>query len=205
MTTFPDMTTAISVWQESLAGVNAWQTPQSAREYIAHTVGIAEAAAEIASHCGLDVTKAYVLGLLHDYGKMQNENQTGYAHFMFGYDRMNVDGWTDAARICLTHSFPDPDFHLEDYASYPSEDVKKAKQLISQLQYDDYDRLIQLCDILFEGTTKTSYRRRIEFIRQRYNLSPSQTAVLERKNAENKAYFDAKCSCDIYDLLGIKE
>lgn len=206
MTYYPDIKTAIILWQESLAGVNAVVVSQrGAREYIYHTTGVAEAAAKIAVKCGMNEEKAYVLGLLHDWGKIQNEKVSGKSHFMIGYEKMMKEGWNDVAKICLTHSFPNADFDLLDYPSYPTEDLEQAKRLISQIKYDDYDRLIQLCDMLFEGTSVISYQCRIACIRKRYNLTREQTKSLEDKAAENKAYFDKKCGCDIYNLLNIKE
>lgn len=205
MTSCPDLKTAVALWQESVSGIAEWINQQYLREYIFHSIGIAEAAAKIAAKSGLNEERAYVLGLLHDYGKRQRQKETGVSHIMAGYDRMMTAGWTDVARICLTHSFPDPDFDFADYPSYPLADLRRAKELISQIKYDDYDRLIQLCDIFFEGTSKISYQRRIACIRQRYGLTKEQTAVLENKAAENKAYFDAKCGCDVYDILDIKE
>lgn len=206
MTQYPDIRTAIALWQESLTGVNARVVSQrGAREYIYHTTGVAEAAAAIAAKCGMNEEKAYVVGLLHDWGKIQDEKASGQPHFLVGYDKMIAEGWADAAQICLTHSFPEKDFKFSDYPSYSSACLQKTKDLISKIEYDDYDRLIQLCDIFFEATSKISYQRRIARIRERYNLTVEQTKCLEIKAAENKAYFDAKCGCDVYDLLGIKE
>ena len=58
--------------------------------------------------------------------------------------------------------------------------------------------------MFFEGLSKVSYQKRLEYIRARYHLEKSQTAVLEKCAAENKAYFDKKCGQDIYKLLGIE-
>ena len=200
-----DIKTAVSIWQESVTEMALWIDSQRLREYIFHTVGVGECAAKIASRCGLNDEKAYILGLLHDYGKKQNEKQTGKSHFMVGYDQLMSMGWSDAARINLTHSFPEADFDYKDYPSYPIADLYRSKELLSKQAYEDYDRLIQLCDMFFEGTTVISCQKRLKGIRRRYNLKEEQTATLEKKAAENKAYFDAKCGCDIYDLLHIEK
>lgn len=205
MSTYPDIITAISVWRESLFGVIDRAPSKQGKEYTFHTTGVAEAAALIAEKAGLNKDKAYVLGLLHDWGKIKNERETGVPHFIVGYEEMLQRGWKDVARICLTHSFPEADFDFKDYTSYAIPYLQQAKQIIAQLTYDDYDRLIQLCDIFFEATTRISYQRRIACIRERYGLTVDQTKVLELKAAENKAYFDAKCGCNIYSLLGIEE
>lgn len=205
MNNYPDIITAVSIWRESLFGVIDRSQAKQGKEYIFHTTGVAEAAALIAEKAGLDKYKAYVLGLLHDWGKIQNERETGIPHFFVGYKEMLQRGWGDVARICLTHSFPEADFDFKDYTSYALPYLQQTKQIISQFIYDDYDRLIQFCDILFEATSKISYQRRIACIRERYGLTIEQTKTLELKAAENKAYFDAKCGCDIYKILDIEE
>ncbi len=199
---YPDITTAISLWQESLSGNCKWNK-EKAKEYIFHTSGVAESAEKIALSCGIEGNKAYVLGLLHDYGKIQNEKKSRTAHFIFGYQEMKRKGFDDVARICITHSFPDHSFAFNEYSSYSIKDLQEAKSIISKLEYDDYDRLIQLCDMFFEGMNKISFQERIAGIRQRYNLSVLQTANLEKYTAANKKYFDEKCGCDIYKILGI--
>ena len=84
---YPDITTAISLWQESISGNCSWNKEKS-REYIYHTNGVGDAAFKIAEHCGMNSEKAYALGLLHDYGKIQNEKESGIAHFIYGYNEM---------------------------------------------------------------------------------------------------------------------
>ncbi len=205
MTQFPDIKTAIDIWQESLTGNSKWNSEQQVKDYIFHSTGIALAAEKIAAKCGLDANKAYTCGLLHDYGKIQDERATGKTHFMVGYDRMMQDGWDAVARICLTHSFPIKDFDLKDYTAYAETDLKKAKSLLANITYDDYDKLIQFCDMLFEGCSIISYQRRLSHIRQRYNLTKEQTACLEIGAKRNKAYFDAKCGCDVYQILQVEE
>ncbi len=205
MNKFPDIKTAIKLWQESLNGIISWEQEKWIKTYIFHSTGIANAAELIASKCNLDTKIAYICGLLHDYGKLQNEKITGKTHFMVGYDKMMQEGWNGVARICLTHSFPIKDFNFKDYISYSETDLKQAKILLANITYNDYDKLIQICDMLFEGCSIVSYQTRLSHIRERYNLTPEQTFYLEQGAKNNKAYFDAKCDCDIYKLLGIRE
>ena len=180
MTTCPDIKTAVRLWVKSIDVMSEWILGQYLREYIYHTETIAENAAKIASRCHLDEQKAYVLGLLHDYGKKTNQKISGKSHFMTGYDELSAMGWSDVARINLA-------------------------ELLKERPFDDYDRLIQLCDMFAEATSTVSYQKRLQRIRERYGLKEEQTAVLERKAAENKAYFDSKCGCDIYDLVRIED
>jgi hypothetical protein len=199
MTAYPDKNTAFELWKNSMSTMDYPYLRLS--EYAFHTMGIAETAALIAQKCHIDESKAFVLGLLHDYGKRQNETTTGLPHFIDGYREMTKLGYTDVARICLTHSFPEPDFAFSDYSSYSEKYLAETKKIISEWTYDIYDKLIQLCDIFFEGNTVIPYQERIAHIRQRYNLNKDQTAVLERKAAENKEYFDNLCQADIYQFM----
>ena len=205
MSGYPNLTEAIILWQESLSGILNHSKPNIQMEYIYHTTGVAESAYKIAQKCNLDPQKAYVAGLLHDYGKIQNEKQTGFAHFLYGYEKMTELGFGFIAKICLTHSFPIKDFSFCDYSSYKKEDLIEAKNILSIIEYDVYDRLIQLSDIFFEGMNKVTYQERIEGIKKRYNLTDMQIKVLKTGAEMNKAYFDSVCGCNNYNLLNIKE
>ena len=63
----------------------------------------ATCAQRIAEKCGMDRDKAYVLGLLHDIGRKFGVRHLG--HVYDGYQYMSELGYTDVARVCLTHSF----------------------------------------------------------------------------------------------------
>ena len=94
-----------------------------------HSHNVANAAELIAKSCGMDSEKAYVCGLLHDIGR-----RTGIAavrHIIDGYDYAISQGWSDVARVCLTHSFPVKDIDA---------DIGKKDTT--------YDKLIILCDAL---------------------------------------------------------
>ncbi len=204
MSNYPSISQAIFLWQESLSSITETAPEQNQIEYIYHTTGVADSAYKIAQKCNLNPYKAYVLGLLHDYGKIQNEKVTGKAHFIVGYDKMIKEGFIDVAKICLSHSFPIKDFLFSDYISYNIEDLTAAKTILSTQDYDDYDRLIQLCDMFFEGMYKVSYETRIEGICKRYNLKEEHVRSIKKGAIINKEYFDNLCGCNIYDLLNIR-
>lgn len=203
MTNLPDLRTAIKLWQDSVSGICEWSSKEWLRDYIYHTNGVAVSAQKIADKCGLNPEKAYIIGILHDYGKIQNEKATNYPHFLLGYDKMTELGYFDVAKVCLTHSFPIKDFDFNNYIAYSKENLSVVKNLLKDIEYDDYDRLIQLCDILFEGINTVRYEYRILQIQQRYKLTADQTKGLEIGAKQNKEYFDKKCGCDIYKLLKI--
>ena len=69
-----------------------------------HSRVAAHCAEKIAELCdGLDVQKAYVLGLLHDIGRKFGVRHLG--HVSDGYTYMMSLGYDEVAKICLTHSF----------------------------------------------------------------------------------------------------
>lgn len=103
-------------------------------------------ARKIAERCkDLDGDRAYVMGLLHDIGR--REGVMDMKHIICGYRFMKAMGYVDIARICLTHSFP-----YKNIKSYngkndcSEEETIFIKDFLEQREYDDYDRLIQLCD-----------------------------------------------------------
>ena len=174
-------------------------------EYRFHTTGVATAAYKIAKHIkGLNADKAYVFGLLHDYGKRVNEKIEHRFHGREGYEEMMKMGYPDVAKICLTHTFSCRDFDDDDY-NYPKEWKDWVHEKFSQIEYDDYDYLICLCDKFFEGMLRVSIERRIDGIVKRYNLGSEQRKKLTEQSYFLKNYFDKKTGTDIYKILGIED
>lgn len=170
-----------------------------------HSMAVATNAMTIASRLPhLNPRKAYILGLLHDYGERYSRRQKGAFHGTSGYDALMELGYPEAARICLTHSFPNPDINPSEY-TYPIAAITRAKELISNIVYDDYDRLIQYSDLLVCIYRTVSIAERTSFIQKKYNVSDAAIARLTNEGLKLKDYFDAKCGCNTYDLLGIKE
>jgi hypothetical protein len=119
--------------------------------WVAHVRVAAGAARTLAAHLpGLDPEAAYVLGLLHDVGR--GSGGPGVAdvrHILDGYALLRDAGYPDAARVCLTHSFP-----LKDVGAYagawdcPPEERRFVQDYLDRVEYTAYDRLIQLCDAM---------------------------------------------------------
>lgn len=174
-------------------------------EYRFHTLGVAKAAEAIASRIpGMDCDKAYVLGLLHDYGKRISEKAEGRFHGREGFEAMRELGYTEVAQICLTHTFPNKNFSDDEF-SYPRDWQEWSRRTLENIEYDDYDYLIALCDKFFEGMSMVSIAKRVKGIVSRYGLAPEQEKILLEGSMRLKNYFDAKTGCDIYDILGIEE
>lgn len=159
-----------------------------------HSRNVAHAAELIAGRCDkMDSDKAFVCGLLHDIGR-----RTGVAavrHIIDGYDYAAARGWDEVARICLTHSFPVKDIE----ADIGKKDISAAqyafiRDFLNGLDYDDYDKLIILCDALADASGFCILEKRFIDTTRRYGIYPFS---IDRwnKTYQYKEYFEA--------LLGI--
>ena len=75
-----------------------------------------------------------------------------------------------------------------------------VKQFIKNAVYDDYDRLVQLCDALALPTGFCLLEKRFVDVAIRYG---THAATIDRwkKVLEIKLMFEKKTGCSIYDLL----
>ena len=111
-----------------------------------HCLHVAEAASAIATrHPDLDPDTAYIYGCLHDIGRRFGVMQM--RHIVEGHRFLEGLGNSKPARICLTHSFPVKDTR-SCVAEWDCEDEDRAfvQSYLEEINYDDYDRLLQLCD-----------------------------------------------------------
>ena len=162
-----------------------------------HSRVAAMCAERIAKACGLDAEKAYVLGLLHDIGRKFGIYHI--PHVYNGYHYMMELGYEDVARVCLTHSFSTPDFRTY-IGKFDLEEEKllEMKALLAGLVYDDYDRLIQLCDALAMAEGVVDIETRMLDVKSRYGYYPQEKWD---NNMRLKAYFEAKVGKDIYEIV----
>lgn len=164
-----------------------------------HSYHVADAARIIAEKCSMDSDKAFVCGLLHDIGR-----RTGIAavrHIIDGYDYAVSKGWDEVARVCLTHSFPVKDIE----ADIGKKDISQQqydfiKNYLNGLVYDEYDKLIILCDALADADGFCILEKRFIDTTRRYGIYPFS---VDRWNMtyEYKAYFENKIGSSIYSLL----
>lgn len=168
--------------------------------WVQHSMNVAEGARLIASRCdGLDEKMAYVFGLLHDIGR-----KVGFVakrHIWEGYQYMTAMGWFEVARICLTHSFPikniDMDLSKDDLLK---DERDYIRWYLSKIEYDDYDKLIILCDSLADAKGFCLLEKRFIDTARRYGIYPYS---LDRwnKTFEYKEYFEDMMEMNVYDIL----
>lgn len=163
-----------------------------------HYQNVAFVAATIAFHCSLNVEKAYILGLLHDYGEYIEKTTPHTFHGTAGYDEMMNLGFDEVARTCLSHSFFDTSFTPQDFPAYDKEEIIRASALLQEQGFDEYDRLIHLSDMMAPFDRIDSIENRIDMITQKYHLSAELSQKKLQEALELKTYFNHLCGKDIY-------
>lgn len=152
----------------------------------------------------MDRDKAYVLGLLHDIGR--RVGVVGERHLIEGYRFCMAKGWNDVAKICITHSYVIQDVETAIGAwDVPETDYVFAKEFIRRAEYDDYDRLVQLCDSLATADGFCLLEKRFVDVARRYGVNEH---VVARWNAtfDIKEDFEKRMGCSIYDTLdGVRD
>lgn len=139
-----------------------------------------------------------MVGLLHDIGRKFGVKHLG--HVYDGWRYMSELGYDEAARICLSHSFNEG--KLENYIGkfdITEEETEELRLALAAMKFDEYDKLIQLCDSLAAAEGVVDMKERMEDIRRRYGQYPQSKWD---KNMELKTYFEQKAGKDIYTVVG---
>ena len=168
--------------------------------WVDHSRNVALAAQAIARQAaGMDEQKAYILGLLHDIGR--REGWTNMRHVLDGFRYLDGLGYTDSARICLTHSFVIQNVHAHaGQWDCTEEEVQFIAGQLAQVIYTDYDRLIQLCDALALPSGVCLLDKRLVDVALRHGIN-EYTLPRWRATFELKAYFDEFIGRSIYAVL----
>lgn len=168
--------------------------------WVNHSRYVALACQNIARWCPqLDEDDAYIYGLLHDIGR--HAGVSSERHLIDGYRYCMKFNWKKAAQICISHAFMIQDIGTSiGTFDMPEEDYRFMKHFVEVAVYDDYDRLVQLCDALALPTGFCLLEKRFVDVALRYGIHP---ATLERwrKTLEIKGHFEQIIGCSIYDLL----
>lgn len=168
--------------------------------WMSHSRYVAEACKNIAEHCkNISAEKSYIYGLVHDIGRYAGV--TSEKHLIDGYRYCMERGWEKAAQICISHAFMIQDIRTSiGKFDMRDEDYKFMEQFIKNAVYDDYDRLVQLCDALALPTGFCLLEKRFVDVTIRYGFHP---ATIERwkKILEIKALFEEQIGFPVYDVL----
>ena len=169
-------------------------------KWVDHSGYVARAAQAIGrEHPDIDAGKAYALGLIHDVGR-----RVGMRHIVEGYKLLNEEGFPDAARICLTHSFPGKvvafDFPKWDCSE---EECTLVRNFLSETDYNAYDRLLQLGDALGTAAGYCLMEKRMidAPIRHAGEWDASQQVAKWTATFSIKEEMEKAIGCSIYQLL----
>lgn len=169
-------------------------------EHAVHVFNVAKIAETIAknSNGALDPDTAYSLGLLHDIGRIKDETVTKVPHGVEGFNYLVDNGYSDLAPICLTHGFINKDIQQSDYPTYPSKMFKQVKNYIADLEYNDYDYIIQLADLFSRGKEILSIRQRLEKNKSFYHI---ENLSYEKQAYDLRDYINSKYNIDVEHIV----
>lgn len=127
-------------------------------------------------------------------------------HIIDGYNFMIKTGYNFVARICMTHSFPlqnvDAVFGNWDCSH---KEFSFVEDYISKVEYNDYDKLIQLSDALALPEGFCIVEKRFVDVAMRYTIN-KYTIPKWRATLDIKKDFEKRIGSSIYKLLpGIEE
>ncbi|MEG1275586.1 MAG: HD domain-containing protein [Ruthenibacterium sp.] len=165
--------------------------------WVGHSITAACCAEKIAKACAMESEKAYVFGLLHDIGRKYGISHFG--HIVDGYRYMMSLEYPEVARICLTHSFAR--HKIEDYVGkfdVPACDIAEMKAVLRTIKYDEYDKLIQLCDCLSGPEGVVDMQERMRDVARRYGNYPQ---ALRAENQKLKEHFEMLSGKNIYEIV----
>jgi hypothetical protein len=116
--------------------------------WVQHSFFVGKAAEAIAEyHPKLDSQIAFILGYLHDIGR--RAGVADMRHTLDGYYFLRQQGFDDVAKICITHVFPLKQINsVAGKWDCTKQELDFLANYLSGITFDEYDRLIQLCDAI---------------------------------------------------------
>ncbi|MEG2290206.1 MAG: HD domain-containing protein [Clostridium sp.] len=168
--------------------------------WVKHSIYAGKAAQLIAQNCDdLDSGTALILGMLHDIGR--RFGVTGMRHILDGYNFLMEKGFYRAAKVCITHSFDCKDIRSA-FGKWDctDEEYEFVKQYLESTEYDDYDRLIQLCDALAFIDGYYLIEKRMVEAALRHGIN-EYTTLKWKATIEIKEYFEQKMGKSVYSIL----
>lgn len=168
--------------------------------WVAHSIFTAQAAEIIAArHPALDPAKAYILGMLHDIGR--REGVSDLRHTLDGYRYLFKMGYEDAAQVCLTHSFPTKSIRdgAGEWDCSP-EELAFVEAYLSKVEYNEYDRLVKLCDALALPDGFCLIEKRLVDVALRHGVNDHTVEKWKAILAIQKE-FEQAIGCSVYSLL----
>lgn len=155
----------------------------------------------------LDPDKAYALGLLHDVGRWRPSSLKNVPHEVIGYKTLQMLGLEEAAPIALTHSMPASKFTRGDFAKGAifmgnADSQIYSERFIRGHEMNDYDRLIQFCDVISNHDCNRKIEDSLAGFQARFGFSQEREdkfkAIIDAMHQ-----FEDKFGINIYETVTI--
>ena len=147
---------------------------------------------------GMDPDKAYILGLLHDIGR--HDGRKGVRHCYDGYKFLQSLGYNSIAKISLTHGFPTHEVLIIGENDLSNDEIMEINGYLKTICYDDYDRLIHVCDLISYPIGFVLLEKRLINIGLRKGFD-EKLEILCKSAMSCKTYFESKIGYSIYHEL----
>ena len=149
----------------------------------------------MAKKANLDTDKAFKMGLLHDYGRKYNHSGL---HITLGFKKLFSLGYITESIGCLTHSFlndnyfacynPTDEYKVNDDLNiiYIKESVKENElyKFLSTYTYTDYDRILNLADLMTSANGVITPEKRIIDIEKRRKMTDNKRKFFIKELSE---------------------
>ena len=170
---------------------------KSENKWILHCIFTGLASERIAKKLNLDSDYAKALGFIHDIGrKISHPN-----HAVEGYKYMIENGYSEEAKICLSHSFIDNDITM---TAGGGPDNKETYDYINSFLLKTpvtiYDNIVQMSDLFCLDTGFTTVENRLLDLSKRKGIYSNSLPHLN-KTIELKERFENILGCSLYDLF----
>lgn len=170
--------------------------------WISHSICVGDSAGAIAKALGLDEDKAKTLGYIHDIGKRNGNHTNIIPHEVAGYEYLlNLGVDNEYASICITHSYLNNDINCVA-GGVPSKERFKydfVRNFVKEHEYNDYEKLINLCDLMCTNIPMLLEQRIIEIMLRRGHHENTIYHITEAQKL--KKYFDEKLGYNLYKLF----
>ncbi len=163
--------------------------------WIIHSICVGNCANIIAKALNLDPELAKTLGYIHDIGKSVGQYTS---HVIGGYNYLKSLGYDEEyCNICLTHSYLNNDIYCT--AGGIPDDIPFRTEFIKNHKYSEYEKIINLCDLMCTKVVNTIDKRLIELMMRKGVYENTQYHIKETYKL--KKYFDDLLGYNLYDLF----
>ena len=174
-------------------------------KWIRHSMYVGQAAGQLALHMQGLVSEdaAAAMGYVHDIGRRFGDMKINHA--LQGYYFLKEQGYEEAARVCLTHSFPVQDVKsVTGLWDCTEEDYIFLERYIASCHYDYYDKMIQFCDNIATADGIVALEARLVDIVMRYGFDTQNTINRWHKCFALKKELEAIMGKSVEEVLGLK-